>query len=256
MCSFISSIDTLIEPIGYEVFSSDLHGNGVKSTLSFNTGDIVFTEPPMCCLQTLPNKQDVVVCGYCHKFIGSIGMQIDVVQKVVTRQDTLMSKGTTLNGDNDYILSDNVISCQAECGEVYCSNLCQELHWNITGHKLLCTGMLTDYNNVENHPLIQFKTHAVMTNEIFLLVADVFSKICCDIEQGASIDEALHPWSDYCRNLWEEVAIVPKESKEDPKEFSNTLNSLISDSWLYLSDTLDLKGRGLDNILTKEYMSR
>ena len=42
-------------------------------------------------------------------------------------------------------------------------------------HNLLCVGLIPE-SEAHSHPLVGFKVHAVRTNEIFLLVADLIAK--------------------------------------------------------------------------------
>ena len=104
--------------------------------------------------------------------------------------------------------------------------------------------------------------HACETNEIFLLVGDIFARICtsiadddvADIPREVSVPKALAPYDNYVRNLWWEVATSPDEI--DTGSFSITLQELVRESWGLLSVALDLKGRGLVDILSEEYFSR
>lgn len=145
---------------------------------------------------------------------------------------------------------------------------CNQKHWN-RGHKLLCTGYITE-EDAANSPLINFKMHACATNEIFLLVADVFASICCNIdkmrEEGSLDDEsilqaALFPYSTFVRNPWWEVAIPSRDGQvsdpeESPEKFAMTLKQLVGESWDMLRLVLDLDNRGLTESLSAEYFSR
>ena len=148
------------------------------------------------------------------------------------------------------------------------SDECNQKHWS-RGHKLLCTGHITD-EDAENSPLMNFKIHACATNEIFLLVADLFSNICCEVDRMRSegnLDEkeiitaALFPYSTFVRNPWWEVAIPSRTGdasspEESPEQFAATLQQLVHDSWDMLEKVLDLNSRGLSEILCKDYMAR
>lgn len=145
---------------------------------------------------------------------------------------------------------------------------CNSHHWN-RGHKLLCTGNITE-EDAAHSPLIQFKMHACATNEIFLLVAEVFASICCEIEakrkeefsdDAAIITSALHPYCTFVRNPWWDVAIPTinqsaTNDDESPVKFAQTLQQLVFESWEMLRQVLDLEGRGLSEILNIEYMAR
>ena len=137
------------------------------------------------------------------------------------------------------------------------------------GHRLLCTGYITE-EDAATSPLINFKMHACATNEIFLLVADVFASICCEIqkmrEEGSLNDEsilvaALFPYSTFVRNPWWEVAIPSRDvlvtdPEESPAKFATTLKQLVGESWNMLRVVLDLDSRGLTEILSSDYFAR
>ena len=112
--------------------------------------------------------------------------------------------------------------------------------------------------------------HACATNEIFLLVADVFANICCEIEkmrEESSLDDesilvaALFPYSTFVRNPWWEVAIPSRDilmtdPEESPAKFAMTLKQLVCESWNMLREVLDLDSRGLTEVLSSDYFAR
>ena len=112
------------------------------------------------------------------------------------------------------------------------------------------------------HPLINFKVHAMSTNEIFLMVGDVFAAICCHVDSLLSAGVELHqafdvatkPLSSYVRELWWDAAITPKGYK--PAAFKKSLKTLVKDSWALLSEVLQLEAKGYAVFLSEEYMSR
>jgi hypothetical protein len=130
---------------------------------------------------------------------------------------------------------------------------------------MLCTGFITE-EEAATSPLIQFKIHACETNEIFLLVADVFASICCEIEErrkecivddDAIVRAALHPYETFVRNPWWEVAICRTDDvDQQPEVFAETLRQLVAESWEMLRLALDLDGKGLTETLSMEYMAR
>lgn len=142
---------------------------------------------------------------------------------------------------------------------------CSQRHWTRV-HKLMCTGAISD-DEAESSPLFNFKIHACATNEIFLLVADVFSSICCEVEKmkenliqndTRTVTDALRPYSTFVRNPWWEVAVLGYKTSdgESPEKLDQTLRQLVAESWQMLSKALDLDGRGLTEVLSSEYMAR
>lgn len=105
--------------------------------------------------------------------------------------------------------------------------------------------------------MIQFKQHAVRTNEIFLLVADLFAKFCAFLDRTGDISVAissiLGPFETFQRNLWWDVAVAPPHEQE---HLRHTLHQLVTESWELLNRTLGLEERGVSAILSAEYLAR
>lgn len=280
-----------------KTFSSALGGDGIECDRKILKGQTVLTEKPLFCMQTLSNKRNALVCGYCLKFIGSTDLQLNVLARKITRIDVVDScaKQNALDGKPEIdklinskygnFLSD-VIPCSKNCGELYCSIECRNQHWKHT-HNLTCTGDITD-EEASSHPLIQFKTHAATTNEIFLMVADVFASITNEIidyqqkhqvldtvERSSGVYSLLQT---YVRELWWDAAIAPPGTNASQlKRSLRTLNGasyrhLVKAYYPVLKDimlkqstaAMDANSNngasdeviGIDKILTSEYMSR
>jgi hypothetical protein len=231
-----------LDDSGITIYRSPIHEIGISSVCNYNKDDLIFVEKPLSILQSLPNRSNVLVCGYCHRFLGSEMTQLKFLEGTIDRTNILHIPSSDFE----------IFPCKHHCGELYCSSQCCELH-HIISHQLLCTGLIPE-EEVETSALIKFKVHAIETNEIFLLVADIFAHICNAVYGGSDIVTALSPWEGYVRELWHECAINPPDS--DPTEFANTLKNLVSTSWSLLSDVLKLKDRQLDSILSEEYFSR
>jgi hypothetical protein len=250
-----------------EVFRSELHADGVRATAPIVCGEVLFREKPFCFLQSLENRANVLVCSCCHGFIGSQETCLALLERKIDRQALVNELSSAAAGTEN---TRGMVSCDQCCGELYCSEDCKVKHW-CNGHYLLCTGNVSEAE-ASTHPLILFKAHAINTNEIFLLVADVFASIIASAEgmnglEPVPVDVILGKTASYVRGLWWDVAIEPeKKSKKAPlsstklaakrKKFQDTLKTLVKDSWTYLSAALNLAGRGLDKHLSMEYMSR
>lgn len=126
---------------------------------------------------------------------------------------------------------------------------------------MLCTGLISD-DEADMHPLINFKIHAMTTNEIFLMVADVFASVCahvdslvhCGADLSYAFEVAARPLAGYVREQWWDAAITPKGYK--PAAFKKSLKTLVKDSWELLNDALHLTERGYAAYLSEEYLSR
>jgi hypothetical protein len=88
--------------------------------------------------------------------------------------------------------------CRKNCGEIYCSADCEHDFWHNGGHSLLCTGDI----KVDDHPLLDFKRHAMQHNEILLLVADVMARIL-------SNPSSVPAFTDFTMVPWWDVACAP-----------------------------------------------
>jgi hypothetical protein len=143
------------------------------------------------------------------------------------------------------------------------------MHWtHLRGFLIPITSALTSrlatQEEAEYHPLIQFKQHAIQTNEIFLLVADLFAKFCSfldrtavtggsDVDLSLAISTILGPYETFQRNLWWDVAVAPPHEQQ---KLQQTLQRLVIESWELLNRTLRLEERGIAGILTPEYLAR
>ena len=105
--------------------------------------------------------------------------------------------------------------------------------------------------------MIEFKQHAIQTNEIFLLVADLFAKFCSFLDQTGDLSLAiatiLGPYETFQRHLWWDVAIA---APNDQQNLEQTLQKLVTESWELLNRTLRLEERGVAGILSPEYLAR
>ena len=210
-------------------FKSSLHGNGIIATTSFKEGERVFSEIPRYTQQTVENRNYAFTCGFCFSFLGSYREQIGFLTGML-RRSSLCSSFSSHNASF-------CVPCGALCGEFYCSDICRDSHWNSGYHSLLCTGSIRD-EEAEDHPLMKFKIHAINTNEIFLLVADVLASIIGEGERIAAVHGelpvnnalqlAISPLGEYVRQLWWDAAIAPSDQK--PTRFANVLRKLVKRS--------------------------
>lgn len=221
-----------------------LHGDGVVATRQLTENEFAFVERPMYCQQTLANKNDVLVCSNCFSFLGNPELQMKVLLRMETRISLLTSGLSS---------SYNICGCASTCGELYCSEYCRDLHHR-NGHMLLCTGAITE-QEAPTHPLILFKTYAIETNEVFLLVAEVFANIISRllIDQVPP-EEAVSFFRSYVHEPWWEVVTVPEDREE--VEFRDLLRTLAQENYDLLSDALQLETRGLHSILSLDFMAR
>lgn len=169
---------------------------------------MVFCERPLVALQTVGNiHSGALVCHYCMSFCGSPSQALRIGADPGQLQEITTTDPPVDQQSGDYAL----ILCRHKCGQVYCCMECQQDDWEWGGHKELCTGWIDDVN----HPLVQFRYHAITSNQIFLLIAKWLARILNenipyrdndDHDDDTSID--LHPLVDFSMKLWWEVATL------------------------------------------------
>jgi hypothetical protein len=137
----------------------------------------------------------------------------------------------SLEGDSSELA--RPVECSQKCGQQYCSETCRDDHFLRKGHRLLCVGLISDAE-AKSHPLMKFKMHALQTNEIFLLVADVVCKILISFLATNSKELALAPFRDFKQELWWECCAVP-DDVVDGKKFLASLQTLCQKSSKLLS---------------------
>lgn len=124
-----------------EAIKSPLHGVGIKATGFIQQGDIIFLEKPSLFLQSIPNRQDVIICASCARYVGTCGTQLLLLTREISRHEYVHDT-PTFQGD---IPLAPIVPCSHQCGEVYCSELCRSQHYE-NGHSLLCTGRIAEVN--------------------------------------------------------------------------------------------------------------
>jgi hypothetical protein len=125
---------------------------------------------------------------------------------------------------------------------------------------------------------VQFKVHAVTTNEIFLMVGDLFAGLILATEShlvssasasgsgsGSGSSGASTPadvaasiaektFGSYVREPWWDAAVAPKGT--DAQDLRDSLHMLVTDSYAILKVALKLDERGLSGVLSEDMFSR
>ena len=255
--------DTIVRP-------SPLHGDGVLAAVAVAAKEqLLFEEAPLLFIQSLQNRNNNLICAGCQSFVGSLSMQLDVLCGSLSRRDqedldahssssmVPGHVGTGLGTFSGNKKLSSIVLCGQKCGEVYCCDACRAVHWN-KGHCLLCTG-----HAEQEDPIVEFKVHAIGSNEIFLMVADVFAAVCMHAERKAA--EGFVPaeaakelvestFGSYVHDLWWDAAVAPAGT--DPIELRDSLQHLVEESYELLSTALKLDQRQLQEVLSSEFMSR
>lgn len=160
---------------------SQERGRHLVAACPLSKNQLIFVERPLLALQSLHNMSINLVCSHCFATMGSLDTRWGLVSGRYSKRQ---------------VDDSTIIQCRSKCGHVYCCNECKEDAWK--RHALLCTGCIED----NDHPLIQFKVHAVEHNEIFLMVADAVVGMLLDTD---FCDKML----DFCSTPWWHVATEP-----------------------------------------------
>eukprot|EP00947_MAST-08B_sp_MAST-8B-sp1_P005060 g5060.t1 len=228
--------------------AASVRARGLFSTRAFKEGEVVFEDAPAWAAQSLENRQAVLTCGRCLRPLGSIEEHLGLVSGECGRATLAAAKPKMISGATGGAGGGGGgggwrVCCDRGCGELYCSEVCRLADWTAGGHDLLCTGDIPE-EEAEGHPLIQFKLHAMMTNEIFILVAKVVASTAKAFlaataqskSQSASVlDDPVDRWAAAIAPLqhfqqapWWDCAKVPVD--QDPEEFRATLRRLVVES--------------------------
>lgn len=243
----------------HERRDDETRGRHLVAARPIEAGTVIFVEKPLLCLQSMGNAHaGALTCRCCRCFVGGPDLALAVASGRVSREAAIDYWETNNKlGGRSVACSDEggddayaIVPCRNNCGEMYCSAKCEEDMWTVGGHCLLCTGLIPeseegcdDKNTSENdkssdegeegdvmgqlHPLLQFKIHAVQSNEILLMVADliasVISTLCrrmdleedgsnqenCDASSLPTLDDMMAPYMDFTLVPWWEVATAP-----------------------------------------------
>lgn len=235
-------------------------------------GELILVERPLLSMQTLGNSHDgALCCRCCQAFIGGPDLCLMVASGKLNREkvwDYYRNHEDEICREKSY----KIWSCRNNCGELFCSQECERNMWSSCGHDLLCTGLIeepTDYEPDHNlHPLLEFKVHAVQTNEIFIMVADLVASVISlrrqQIEynlknengncEEVTLEELMAPYLDFTLVPWFEVATAPMmhdpTKKEECEELKKELREMcnISSTLLKRAITANISQKQDDGI--------
>ena len=241
----------------YKRYYSISKGRHLVASKNIPRGEIILQERPLVSLQSIGNAHTgALVCRCCHCYIGGPDLALAIASGRIKREnvwdyykeqqsnleeqhmdcdaDDHNSKRTRLNNKLEY----SITPCRHNCGELFCSNECENHLWSCCGHDILCTGMIPDPQPRDDeeqnltfheqlHPLLRFKMYAVQSNEILLMVADLIATVISLRRQQlemkhtlstsnsvtpitvASMEDLLSPYLDFTMEPWWNVACAP-----------------------------------------------
>lgn len=94
------------------------------------------------------------------------------------------------------------------------------------------------------------------TNEIFLLVADIFATALLTPKNDtvSGVERYISKYESFVRNLWWEVAIA--EDSSEQATLRMTLVKMVNEAWQHLDRVFQLQQRGVGHVLSPEFVSR
>lgn len=185
-------------------------GFGLFCVAARPAGVQIFEDNPLFVVQHIGNRRVVSACARCCAFVGSIQGQLEVMfgeSRFGALQTSLVNGGVVPRWQQTAPPEQrNIVKCSQGCGECYCSEACRDAHFQHS-HNLLCTGPI----DREDHPLIQFKYHALEHADTLLLVAQMIAHLINRARAaggGAAVTQSLMaelmgfvhaPFRDACR---------------------------------------------------------
>lgn len=191
-------------------FINERKGKGLFTRSSIPPDATIFKEKPLVSIQHVENRSFAWNCPNCLRFLGSIKNQAERLSLIVSQmleeegQEILLQQFKQTFKPNSIKVAHEieVIPCSQGCGEFYCSQQCRSEAWE-RNHRFLCVGLITD----ANHPLVKFKEHAILHNELFLLAASAIASIIQQWQvNGCELSKALRDWMTFQRRHWSEIA--------------------------------------------------
>jgi hypothetical protein len=180
----------------------------VHAKRSFKSGDIVFVEDPLVCMQHIDNSTRINCCGGCLRFIQSDA------------------------GDESASLCCQVGSPEFMVRTWFCND-CSQASIAAAVHKeYLCA------KRGSKEKLADFFEHAAHTNDVFVLAA----KVICHVLYSAKAKGFEGSWRPYAMGYkmpwWESVAKPDDVPDEEEAEFRSDLKELAQDSFHAFCRTL------------------
>ena len=125
-----ASIEALGAPIAVRAVASRPEQKGAFAVRNIAAGEVLWREAPILSVQHVARRQCVAVCVECCRWVGG---GVDMLDRVIKWATGATAAARSLPAP------DAAISCQEDCGAVYCSVECRSMAWKIH-HRMLCTG--------------------------------------------------------------------------------------------------------------------
>ena len=262
----------------HERRDDETRGRHLVAARPIDAGSVIFAEKPLLCLQSVGNAHaGALTCRCCRCFVGGPNLSLAVASGRVKREQAIdyweaeiragrsasLEQGSVDGAGRDDAYA--IVPCRNNCGELFCSAKCEEDTWTVGGHCLLCTGLIPEsgeggVGSDQLHPLLKFKIHAVQSNEILLMVADLIASVISTLrrrmdleeEQGdptagnnaplPTLDEIIAPYLDFTMVPWWKVATAPLLSSpigfSEAAQLDSALRQICTESSTLLKEAI------------------
>jgi len=226
-------------------------GRSLVATRDISAGEVIVREQPAVLLQARQNARQVLACGVCGRYVGTLMDQLQALMRqpapsTIATLPVLSAEDATLS---------QLVRCTRSatgCPERYCSEAHRTHAWN-SGHRMLCLGSsaaalsstssaasesrdskrakkqpaaaaaaaaaassASDMSSpAAQHPFAEFLEHAASQHEFFLAAAQVAAQVVQTVADGVAEADAMKPWNEYEQRPWWDVVVHSDEEDED-----------------------------------------
>eukprot|EP01118_Nematostelium_gracile_P012098 TRINITY_DN4371_c0_g2_i2.p1 TRINITY_DN4371_c0_g2~~TRINITY_DN4371_c0_g2_i2.p1 ORF type:complete len:435 (-),score=115.41 TRINITY_DN4371_c0_g2_i2:1196-2500(-) len=203
------------DPLGIHVrIIDETKGKGLFALKDIPENTVIFSEKPILTIQKTNNKESILACSHCMKFIGAI------------KSESLEQKLKAPYQQHCVNTIKEPYCCPKGCQEIFCSESCFK---KANYHSLLCS------EGKEDHPVAIFKEHCNQITYRF----DLASKIIASIVLGEqSFDKMTRaPWTKISHYDTRSKKFEHEEAAENNTDFNAMKENIIRQSLELLKQT-------------------
>ena len=221
-------------------------GRCVYSNLALPANTVLLRDAPIALIQFQKSRRRVLACSSCGCFIGTLAQQLDTLAATegttttgFTTQQAPAATELPAMSSADQTLS-AIVRCPGGCAELYCSDRCQQEHYNAY-HQLLCLGPLNHQtlprlsykekkarkvqrraearagiNKQPMSPLLAFQRHAMRHHQFFVMASQVVARLTLMERRGEDIAHDLRTLREYAQKEW--IATIDLDDGYDDEE--------------------------------------
>ena len=224
------------------VLNTPDRGRCVYSNVTLPADTVLLRDAPIALVQFQKNKRRVLACSNCGCFIGTLAQQLDTLAATEGSTETATQQPPTqlpAISAADQTFSP-IIRCAAGCAELYCSDRCQQAHYDAY-HQLLCLGPLhqqpkprlsykekkasklqrraearAGIKKPPTSPLLAFQRHAMRHHQFFALAAQIVARLTLMERRGQDVEKELRALREYAQREW--TATIDLDEGYDDEE--------------------------------------